>query len=111
MNTAGPRDKYIVDLSRRRNTGFLVINKIDKLEPKSIRGLEESRAWGSDAISWRNRAFGKMSACFQKNRREAAGRADVFPADLVADHPNALRKRYHPGKVGCSILTRGADTA
>lgn len=89
--SSGPGDKYIVELLKEIETPiFLVINKIDKLEPEKYRRIyEEYHALDlfADIIG--------VSALSGKNVDILLGKIEVlmkegpmyFPADMVTDHP------------------------
>ena len=89
--SAGPGDKYIVDLLKGVDTPvFLVINKIDKLEPEKYKRIfEEYQALeifadiiGVSALS------GKNVDVLLKKIEERLGEGPMyFPEDMVTDHP------------------------
>lgn len=89
--SSGPGDKYIVELLKDIDTPiFLVINKIDKLEPEKYRRIyEEYQAMdlfadiiGVSALSGKNVDFllGKIESFMKEGPM-------YFPADMVTDHP------------------------
>jgi len=89
--SSGPGDKYIVELLKDIDTPiFLVINKIDKLEPEKYRRIyEEYQALnlfadiiGVSALSGKNVDFllEKIEALMNEGPM-------YFPADMVTDHP------------------------
>jgi len=89
--SSGPGDKYIVELLKDIDTPiFLVINKIDKLEPEKYRRIyEEYQALnlfadiiGVSALSGKNVDFllGKIEVLMKEGPM-------YFPADMVTDHP------------------------
>lgn len=89
--SAGPGDKYIVELLKDIDTPvFLVINKIDKLEPEKYRRIyEEYQALdlftdiiGVSALSGKNVdvLLGKIEEQLQEGPM-------YFPEDMVTDHP------------------------
>lgn len=89
--SAGPGDKYILELLKDIDTPvFLVINKIDKLEPEKYRRIfEEYQALdlfadiiGVSALSGKNVdvLLAKIEARLQEGPM-------YFPEDMVTDHP------------------------
>ena len=89
--SSGPGDKYIVDLLKDIDTPvFLIINKIDKLEPEKYRRIyEEYQALnfftdiiGVSALSGKNVdvLLGKIEGLMQEGPM-------YFPSDMVTDHP------------------------
>lgn len=89
--SSGPGDKYIVELLKDIDTPiFLIINKIDKLEPEKYRRIyEEYQALdlftdiiGVSALSGKNVDFllGKIEGLMKEGPM-------YFPADMVTDHP------------------------
>ena len=89
--SSGPGDKYIVELLKDIDTPvFLVINKIDKLEPEKYRRIYEEY----QALNLFTDIIG-VSALSGKNVDILLGKIEVlmkegpmyFPADMVTDHP------------------------
>lgn len=89
--SAGPGDKYIVDLLKDIDTPvFLIINKIDKLEPEKYRRIyEEYQALsiftdiiGVSAISGKN-----VEVLVEKIEGLLKEGPMYFPEDMVTDHP------------------------
>lgn len=89
--SAGPGDKYITELLKEVDTPvFLIINKIDKLEPEKYRRIyEEYQALnlftdiiGVSALSGKNVdvLLGKIEGLMQEGPM-------YFPGDMVTDHP------------------------
>ncbi len=89
--SSGPGDKYIVEMLKEIDTPiFLVINKIDKLEPEKYRRIYEeyqsldlfADIIGVSALSGKNVDFllGKIEALMKEGPM-------YFPADMVTDHP------------------------
>ncbi|HYE68348.1 MAG TPA: GTPase Era, partial [Anaerovoracaceae bacterium] len=89
--SSGPGDKYIVELLKDIETPiFLIINKIDKLEPEKYRRIyEEYQALnlftdiiGVSALSGKNVdvLLGKIEALMKDGPM-------YFPADMITDHP------------------------
>ena len=89
--SSGPGDKYIVELLKDIETPiFLIINKIDKLEPEKYRRIfEEYQALnlfsdiiGVSALSGKNVdvLLGKIEALMKEGPM-------YFPADMITDHP------------------------
>lgn len=89
--SSGPGDKYIVELLKDIDTPiFLIINKIDKLEPEKYRRIyEEYQALnlfadiiGVSALSGKNVdvLLGKIEALMKEGPM-------YFPADMITDHP------------------------
>lgn len=88
---SGPGDKYIVDLLKDIETPvFLVINKIDKLEPEKYRRIfEEYQALeifadiiGVSALSGKN-----VDVLLKKIEALLKEGPMYFPEDMVTDHP------------------------
>lgn len=89
--SAGPGDKYIVDMLKGIETPvFLVINKIDKLDPEKYRRIyEEYQALnlfrdiiGISALSGKN-----VSVLLEKIEAYLEDGPMFFPEDMVTDHP------------------------
>ncbi len=89
--SAGPGDKYIVDLLKDIETPmFLVINKIDKLEPDKYRKIfEEYQSLnlftdiiGMSALSGKN-----VEVLLEKIEGLLKEGPMYFPEDMVTDHP------------------------
>ncbi|MEL7656168.1 MAG: GTPase Era, partial [Bacillota bacterium] len=89
--SAGPGDKYIVDLLTGIDTPvFLVINKIDKLEPEKYRKIYEeyqelnlfTDIIGVSAISGKN-----VDVLLEKIEGFLSEGPMYFPEDMVTDHP------------------------
>jgi GTP-binding protein Era len=89
--SAGPGDKYILDLLRDVKTPvFLVINKIDKLEPEKYRTIyEEYRSFnlfediiGVSALSGKN-----VDVLLEKIEGKLQDGPMYFPEDMITDHP------------------------
>lgn len=89
--SAGPGDKYIVDMLKEIDTPvFLVINKIDKLEPEKYKRIyEEYRAMdifadiiGVSALSGKN-----VEVLLEKIEKHMKEGPMYFPEDMVTDHP------------------------
>lgn len=89
--SAGPGDKYIVDLLKDIDTPvFLVINKIDKLEPEKYKRIyEEYQAMelfadiiGISALSGKN-----VGVLLEKIEGQLEEGPMYFPEDMVTDHP------------------------
>jgi len=89
--SAGPGDKYIVDLLQDVETPvFLVINKIDKLEPEKYKRIyEEYRALGlfADIIGVSALSGKNVGVLLRKIEEKLQEGPMYFPADMVADHP------------------------
>lgn len=89
--SAGPGDKYILDLLKEVNTPkILVINKIDKLEPEKFRRTyEEYEALGVfDAIFGTSAIEGKNVEPLLKKIESLLEEGPMyFPEDMVTDHP------------------------
>ena len=88
---AGPGDKYIVDMLKEIDTPvFLVINKIDKLEPEKYKKIfEEYQAMeifadiiGVSALSGKN-----VDILLQQIEKHLKEGPMYFPEDMVTDHP------------------------
>ncbi|HWQ77641.1 MAG TPA: GTPase Era [Anaerovoracaceae bacterium] len=89
--SAGPGDKYIVDLLKDVKTPIvLVINKIDKLEPEKYRRIYEeyqeigrfTDILGVSAISGKN-----VDVLLKKIESLLDEGPMYFPDDMVTDHP------------------------
>lgn len=89
--SAGPGDKYIVDMLKEIDTPvFLVINKIDKLEPEKYRKIfEEYQAMelfqdiiGVSALSGKN-----VDVLLEQIEKHLKEGPMYFPEDMVTDHP------------------------
>jgi GTP-binding protein Era len=89
--SAGPGDKYILDLLRDVKTPvFLAINKIDKLEPEKYRTIyEEYRSFnlfediiGVSALSGKN-----VDVLLEKIEGKLQDGPMYFPEDMITDHP------------------------
>lgn len=88
---AGPGDKYIVDLLKEIDTPvYLIINKIDKLDPEKYKKIyEEYQALdffadiiGVSALSGKN-----VSVLLEKLETQLPEGPMYFPEDMVTDHP------------------------
>ncbi len=89
--SAGPGDKFIVDMLKEIDTPvFLVINKIDKLEPEKYKRIyEEYQAMdlfadiiGVSALSGKN-----VEVLLEKIEKHMKEGPMYFPEDMVTDHP------------------------
>ena len=89
--SAGPGDKYIVDLLKDIETPvFLVINKIDKLEPEKYKRIYDEYSLlgcfadiiGVSALSGKN-----VSVLLEKIEEKLQEGPMYFPEDMVTDHP------------------------
>jgi len=89
--SAGPGDKYILELLKDIDTPvFLVINKIDKLEPEKYRKIyEEYQSYnlfadiiGVSALSGKN-----VDVLLEKIENYLEEGPMYFPEDMVTDHP------------------------
>ena len=89
--SSGPGDKYITELLKEVDTPvFLIINKIDKLEPEKYRRIYEeyqvlnvfTDIIGVSALSGKNVdvLLGKIEGLMQEGPM-------YFPGDMVTDHP------------------------
>ena len=89
--SSGPGDKYIVELLKDIDTPvFLVINKIDKLEPEKYRRIYEeyqemnifTDIIGVSALSGKNVdvLLGKIESHLEEGPM-------FFPEDMITDHP------------------------
>ena len=89
--TAGPGDKYIVDMLAQVDTPkILVINKIDQLDPEKFKRIYEAykdmgifhEVMGISALDGKNveALLGKIEALLKEGPM-------YFPADMVTDHP------------------------
>lgn len=89
--SAGPGDKYIVDLLAQVDTPkILVINKIDQLEPDKFKRIYETytamgifhEVMGISALDGKNveALLGKIEALLKEGPM-------YFPEDMVTDHP------------------------
>ncbi|MDF3003473.1 MAG: GTPase Era [Bacillota bacterium] len=89
--SAGPGDKYIVDLLKDIETPvFLIINKIDKLDPEKYRRIyEEYNALGVfDEIIGASALSGKNVDTLLVKLESRLGEGPMyFPEDMVTDHP------------------------
>lgn len=89
--SAGPGDKYILDMLKDIDTPvYLVINKIDKLDPEKYRRIFEeyqalnlfSDILGVSALSGKN-----VDVLLKKIEGELQKGPMYFPEDMVTDHP------------------------
>ena len=89
--SSGPGDKYITEMLKGIETPvFLVINKIDKLEPEKYRRIyEEYQALnlfhdiiGVSALSGKN-----VDVLLEKIEALLVEGPMFFPADMITDHP------------------------
>ncbi|QOX62937.1 GTPase Era [Anoxybacterium hadale] len=89
--SAGPGDKYIVELLKNIETPvFLIINKIDKLDPEKYRRIYEEynelgvfdEIIGASALSGKN-----VDALLAKLKSRLVEGPMYFPEDMVTDHP------------------------
>lgn len=89
--TAGPGDKYIMDLlSQVKTPVYLLINKIDLIGPDQYRKLYETyeqtgmfrEILGISALEDKN-----VDALLQKLKDASPEGPMYFPADMVTDHP------------------------
>lgn len=89
--SSGPGDKFILDLLKNINTPvFLVINKIDKLDPDKYRRIyEEYQASdlfadiiGVSALSGKN-----VDVLLKKIEDRLQEGPMYFPEDMITDHP------------------------
>ncbi|MDF2654801.1 MAG: GTPase Era [Bacillota bacterium] len=89
--SAGPGDKYILDLLKDIETPvFLIINKIDKLDPEKYRKIYEeyrelnvfAEIIGVSALSGKN-----VDILLTKLESRLENGPMYFPEDMVTDHP------------------------
>lgn len=89
--SSGPGDKFIVEMLKEVTTPkFLIINKIDKLEPEKYRRIYEEY----QALNLFNDVIG-VSALSGKNVEVLLEKIEglmkegpmYFPADMITDHP------------------------
>lgn len=89
--SAGPGDQYIVDMLKEIDTPvFLVINKIDKLDPEKYKKIyEEYQAMelftdiiGVSALSGKN-----VDVLLEQIEKHLKEGPMFFPEDMVTDHP------------------------
>jgi GTP-binding protein Era len=89
--SAGPGDKYIVDMLKEIDTPvFLVINKIDKLEPEKYKRIFDeyqeldlfADIIGVSALSGKN-----VDVLLEKIEKHMKEGPMYFPEDMVTDHP------------------------
>ena len=89
--SAGPGDKYIVELLKDIDTPvFLIINKIDKLDPEQYRKIYEeyqelnlfTDIIGVSALSGKN-----VDVLLKKIERLMKEGPMYFPEDMITDHP------------------------
>jgi GTP-binding protein Era len=89
--SAGPGDKYILDMLKNVETPvFLIINKIDKLEPEKYKRIFEeyqslglfSEVIGVSALSGKN-----VGVLLEKIEGHMSEGPMYFPEDMVTDHP------------------------
>lgn len=89
--SAGPGDKFIVDMLKEIDTPvFLVINKIDKLDPEKYKKIfEEYQSMelfadiiGVSALSGKN-----VEVLLDKIEKHLKEGPMYFPEDMVTDHP------------------------
>jgi GTP-binding protein Era len=89
--SAGPGDKYILDLLKDIETPvFLIINKIDKLDPEKYRKIYEeyrelnvfAEIIGVSALSGKN-----VDTLLTKLESRLENGPMYFPEDMVTDHP------------------------
>lgn len=89
--SAGPGDKYIVELLKDIDTPiFLIINKIDKLDPEQYRKIYEeyqelnlfTDIIGVSAISGKN-----VDVLLKKIENLMTEGPMYFPEDMITDHP------------------------
>jgi GTPase len=90
-STAGPGDKYIMELlSQVKTPIFLLINKIDLIEPEQYRSVFEEyektglfkEILGISALEYKN-----VDVLVQKLKAVAQEGPMFFPEDMVTDHP------------------------
>lgn len=89
--SAGPGDKYISELLKDIETPvFLIINKIDKLDPEKYRRIYEEynelgifdELIGASALSGKN-----VDTLLAKLEKRLGEGPMYFPEDMVTDHP------------------------
>ncbi len=89
--SAGPGDKYILDMLKNIETPvFLIINKIDRLEPEKYKRIFEeyqsmglfSEVIGVSALSGKN-----VGVLLEKIEGHMSEGPMYFPEDMVTDHP------------------------
>jgi GTP-binding protein Era len=89
--SAGPGDKYILELLKDIDTPiFLVINKIDQLEPEKYRKIfEEYQALGifADIIGVSALSGRNVKVLLDKIEELLPEGPLYFPEDMVTDHP------------------------
>lgn len=89
--SSGPGDKYIVELLKDIETPvFLIINKIDKLEPEKYRKIfdEYSELGIFDEIIGVSALAGKnVETLLEKLESRLEEGPMYFPEDMVTDHP------------------------
>jgi len=89
--SAGPGDKYIADMLKTVETPvFLVINKIDKLDPEKYRRIFEeydSMGFFADIIGISALSGKNVSVLLSKIEGLLTEGPMYFPEDMVTDHP------------------------
>lgn len=89
--SAGPGDKYIVDMLKDIDTPvFLIINKIDKLEPDKYKKIyEEYQAMGvfADIIGVSAISGKNVDVLLEQIEKHLKEGPMYFPEDMVTDHP------------------------
>lgn len=89
--TEGPGDRFILNMIKDIDTPkFLVINKIDKMDPDTFREIYESydemgifdEIFGTSALEGKN--VPELLAKLEENLEEGPM---YFPEDMVTDHP------------------------
>jgi GTP-binding protein Era len=89
--SAGPGDKYIIDMLKDVETpAFLVINKIDKLEPEKYKRIyDEYSALGlfTDIIGVSALSGKNVNVLLEKIESKLQEGPMYFPEDMVTDHP------------------------
>jgi GTP-binding protein Era len=89
--SAGPGDKYIIDMLKDVETPvFLVINKIDKLEPEKYKRIyDEYSALGlfTDIIGVSALSGKNVNVLLEKIEAKLQEGPMYFPEDMVTDHP------------------------
>ena len=89
--SAGPGDKYIVDLLKDIETPvFLIINKIDKLDPEKYKRIydEYNELGVFDEIIGASALSGKNVDTLLAKLESRLGEGPMyFPEDMVTDHP------------------------
>lgn len=87
----GPGDNYIAGMLSKVDTPkFLVINKIDSMEPDQFKAIYDAYEamevfdgiYGTSALEGKN--IGKLCSAIEENLQEGPM---YFPADMVTDHP------------------------